>query len=122
MTIRCTWRVGASEHRRSRHCHVIGAGRAGVELCSTARFLAYFAALNLIDDAGYSAISAGALFEAATRAEQIARNQYLAGIIGYSDLIVVQTNSLAARSAAAQAITDRQSAAIALLQVIGGAW
>ena len=63
-----------------------------------------------------------ALFEAATRAEQIARNQYLAGIIGYSDLIVVQTNSLAARSAAAQAITDRQSAAIALLQVIGGAW
>ncbi|MCB1623398.1 MAG: efflux transporter outer membrane subunit [Pseudomonadales bacterium] len=59
---------------------------------------------------------------AATRAEAIARNQYLAGTIGYSDLIVVQTNSLAARSAAAQSVTDRQSAAIALLQAIGGDW
>jgi NodT family efflux transporter outer membrane factor (OMF) lipoprotein len=59
---------------------------------------------------------------AANQAEAIARNQYLAGQIGYADVIVVQTTALSARLAEAQSITDRQSAAISLIQAIGGHW
>lgn len=59
---------------------------------------------------------------AANRAEEIARNQYLAGQIGYSDVIVTQTAALAARQAEIQALVDRQSAAISLIQAIGGHW
>jgi NodT family efflux transporter outer membrane factor (OMF) lipoprotein len=59
---------------------------------------------------------------AATRAEEIARNQYLAGQIGYSDVIVAQTAALSARRAEAQSVIDRQSAAISLIQAIGGSW
>lgn len=59
---------------------------------------------------------------AASEAEQIARNQYLAGQIGYADLIVVQATALAARLAEAQALVNRQTAAISLIQAIGGGW
>lgn len=59
---------------------------------------------------------------AANQAETIARNQYLAGQIGYADVIVVQTTALSARLAEAQSITDRQSAAVSLIQAIGGHW
>lgn len=59
---------------------------------------------------------------AANQAEQIARNQYLAGQIGYSDLIVVQATALSARLALVQAVVNRQTAAISLIQAIGGSW
>ena len=59
---------------------------------------------------------------AANQAEQIARNQYLSGIIGYSDVIVAQTTALSARQAEVQAIVDRQTTAVSLIQAIGGNW
>ena len=59
---------------------------------------------------------------AANQAEQIARNQYLSGIIGFSDVIVAQTTALSARQAEVQAIVDRQTTAVSLIQAIGGGW
>jgi len=59
---------------------------------------------------------------AANRVEQLTQNQYLAGIIGYSDVITAQTTALSARRTEASAIVDRQVAAISLIQAIGGTW
>ncbi|MFW2830618.1 efflux transporter outer membrane subunit [Sphingomonas sp. ID0503] len=59
---------------------------------------------------------------AADRAEQISQNQYLAGQIGYADVILQQTTALSARRTAVTAQLDRQTAAVALIQAIGGGW
>ena len=59
---------------------------------------------------------------AAGHAEAMARNQYLAGTIGYADVIVAQTTALDARVAQIQLITDRQVAAISLIEAVGGRW
>jgi NodT family efflux transporter outer membrane factor (OMF) lipoprotein len=59
---------------------------------------------------------------AANRAEEIARNQYVSGQIGYADVIVAQTAALSARTADVQAVVDRRTAAISLIQAIGGRW
>ncbi|HWJ68776.1 MAG TPA: efflux transporter outer membrane subunit [Sphingobium sp.] len=59
---------------------------------------------------------------AADRAEVIARNQYVAGQVGYAAVIVAQTTALAARTSDIQAVTNRQTAAISLVQAIGGHW
>jgi outer membrane protein TolC len=58
----------------------------------------------------------------ANRAEQIARNQYISGQIGYADVIIAQAAALSARTADVQAVVDRQAAAISLIQAIGGRW
>ncbi|HSR00101.1 MAG TPA: efflux transporter outer membrane subunit [Sphingomicrobium sp.] len=60
--------------------------------------------------------------EAANRAETIANNQYLDGIIDYAQVIVVQTGALNARRSQIQAVVDQQAAAIALIRAIGGSW
>jgi NodT family efflux transporter outer membrane factor (OMF) lipoprotein len=60
--------------------------------------------------------------EAANRVEQLTQNQYLAGQIGYSDVITAQTTALSARQSEAQTIVDRQVAAVTLIQAIGGSW
>lgn len=59
---------------------------------------------------------------AANRVEQLTQNQYLAGQIAYSDVIVAQTTALSARQTEASAIVDRQMAAVSLIQAIGGSW
>jgi NodT family efflux transporter outer membrane factor (OMF) lipoprotein len=59
---------------------------------------------------------------AATRVEQLTQNQYLAGQIAYSDVIVAQTTAQSARDAEVQAVVDRQVAAVNLIQAIGGSW
>lgn len=58
----------------------------------------------------------------ADRAEQIARNQYLAGTIDYVSVVTAQTSAYAARQARVQVVVDRQTAAVALVQAIGGNW
>jgi NodT family efflux transporter outer membrane factor (OMF) lipoprotein len=60
--------------------------------------------------------------DAATRVEQLTQNQYLGGIISYTDVITTQTTALSAREEAALAIVDRQAAAVSLVQAIGGSW
>ena len=59
---------------------------------------------------------------AANRVEQLTQNQYLAGTIAYTDVITTQTTALTARQQEAQAIVDRQVAAVTLIQAIGGSW
>jgi outer membrane protein TolC len=59
---------------------------------------------------------------AADRVEQLTQNQYIAGRIAYSDVILAQTTALGARRTAVTAMLDRQTAAIALIQAIGGGW
>jgi NodT family efflux transporter outer membrane factor (OMF) lipoprotein len=59
---------------------------------------------------------------AANRAEQLTLNQYVAGLVSYSDVITAQTTALAAREASVNATLNRQTAAISLIQAIGGYW
>jgi len=59
---------------------------------------------------------------AANRVEALTQNQYLAGQIAYSDVIVAQTTALQARETEATAMVDRQAAAVSLIQAIGGSW
>ncbi|HWI84986.1 MAG TPA: efflux transporter outer membrane subunit [Sphingomonas sp.] len=59
---------------------------------------------------------------AANRVEALTQNQYLAGLIAYSDVIVAQTTALQARQTEAAAMVDRQAAAVSLIQAIGGSW
>jgi NodT family efflux transporter outer membrane factor (OMF) lipoprotein len=59
---------------------------------------------------------------AANQAEQITLNQYAAGVVSYSDVILAQATALSARQASVTATLNRQAAAIALIQAIGGYW
>jgi len=59
---------------------------------------------------------------AAIQVERLTQNQYLAGQIAYSDVIVAQATAFAARRDDVQAMVDRQTAAISLIQAIGGSW
>ena len=58
----------------------------------------------------------------ANQVEALTQNQYVAGQIAYSDVITAQTTALNARQSEAQAVVDRQVAAVTLIQAIGGAW
>ncbi|MBF5091426.1 efflux transporter outer membrane subunit [Novosphingobium sp. NBM11] len=60
--------------------------------------------------------------ESATKAEAIVTNQYRSGTVDYAQVIVAETSSLSARQTQIQATVDQQTAAIALVQAIGGRW
>jgi outer membrane protein TolC len=66
------------------------------------------------------------LRQQATRAadlvEQQVLNRYEAGQVGYTEVITAQQNAAAARRALVQAQIDRQLAAVALIQALGGGW
>jgi NodT family efflux transporter outer membrane factor (OMF) lipoprotein len=59
---------------------------------------------------------------AANQAEQITLNQYSAGTVSYSNVILAQATALTARQASVTATLNRQTAAISLIQAIGGYW
>jgi NodT family efflux transporter outer membrane factor (OMF) lipoprotein len=59
---------------------------------------------------------------AANQAEQITLNQYAAGVVSYADVILAQATALSARQASVTTTLNRQAAAIALIQAIGGYW
>lgn len=59
---------------------------------------------------------------AANKVEQLTQNQYLSGLIVYTDVITAQATALNARQQEIQAIIDRQVSAITLIQAIGGSW
>jgi NodT family efflux transporter outer membrane factor (OMF) lipoprotein len=59
---------------------------------------------------------------AANKVEALTQNEYLAGELGYSDVIVAQTTALQARQTEASAIVDRQAAVVSLIQALGGSW
>ena len=59
---------------------------------------------------------------AADRSEEAIRNQYRAGIVVFTDVVTAQATALNARRALIQGQLDRQNAAVALAQALGGGW
>jgi NodT family efflux transporter outer membrane factor (OMF) lipoprotein len=59
---------------------------------------------------------------AADAAEIITLNEYRAGKIVYTDVVVAQAAALSARRSLVQSAVARQSTAIALIQALGGGW
>ncbi|HZY16821.1 MAG TPA: efflux transporter outer membrane subunit, partial [Ramlibacter sp.] len=59
---------------------------------------------------------------AADLVEQQVLNRYEAGQVGYTEVITAQQNAATARRALVQAQIDRQLAAVALIQALGGGW
>jgi NodT family efflux transporter outer membrane factor (OMF) lipoprotein len=59
---------------------------------------------------------------AADQVEAQTLNRYREGQIGFSDVVTAQVTALSARRALVQAVADRQSAAVALVQALGGGW
>ncbi|WP_395337248.1 efflux transporter outer membrane subunit [Novosphingobium sp. BL-8H] len=76
-------------------------------------------AARVLADVSKSRVTAA---DAANHAEAIANNQYIAGIVDYSQVIVAQTTAFTARQTQIQAVIDQQTAAVALVQAIGGQW
>jgi NodT family efflux transporter outer membrane factor (OMF) lipoprotein len=59
---------------------------------------------------------------AADAAERMVSNQYQAGQVSYVELFTAQTSAYAARRALAQTRAQRQTAAVTLIQALGGGW
>jgi NodT family efflux transporter outer membrane factor (OMF) lipoprotein len=60
--------------------------------------------------------------EAADETERLTQNQYRAGTISYTDVVVAQTAALSARRALASIALSRQATAVALITALGGRW
>ena len=59
---------------------------------------------------------------AADQAELQVLNRYSSGLASYSEVINAQTTALSARRAVVQVSGERQTAAVALIQSLGGGW
>jgi NodT family efflux transporter outer membrane factor (OMF) lipoprotein len=59
---------------------------------------------------------------AADKTEQQVINRYRAGQAGYTEVVTAQASALNARRALVQVQVDRQNAAVALIQALGGGW
>lgn len=59
---------------------------------------------------------------AADQVEQQILNRYRSGQVGYTEVITAQATALSARRALVQAMADRQTTAVALIQSLGGGW
>ncbi len=60
--------------------------------------------------------------QAADLVEQQVLNRYTAGQVSYTEVITAQATALNARRALVQLQSDRQTAAVALIQALGGGW
>ncbi|MES2414524.1 MAG: efflux transporter outer membrane subunit [Pseudomonadota bacterium] len=60
--------------------------------------------------------------ESADLVEQQVLNRYKSGQVGYTEVISAQATALSARRALVQALADRQTTAVALIQALGGGW
>ena len=79
---------------------------------------------NLAAIAAYADVSRSRDEAAASadKAEAIARNQYLAGLVDYTTVVTAQNSAFSARQTRIVAVVNRQAAAVALVQAIGGSW
>ncbi|MEO5661293.1 MAG: efflux transporter outer membrane subunit [Polaromonas sp.] len=59
---------------------------------------------------------------AADQVEQQVLNRYRSGQVSYTEVITAQGTALNARRALVQAMADRQTTAVALIQSLGGGW
>lgn len=60
--------------------------------------------------------------QAADEAETQFLNRYRAGLVSYTEVVIAQVSALNARRALVQSQADRQTAAVALIQALGGGW
>jgi NodT family efflux transporter outer membrane factor (OMF) lipoprotein len=60
--------------------------------------------------------------EAADKVEQQIMNRYRAAQVSYSEVVQAQATALNARRSLVQVQADRQAAAVALIQALGGGW
>ncbi|MFI3119831.1 MAG: TolC family protein, partial [Methylococcaceae bacterium] len=60
--------------------------------------------------------------ESAHKAVQLTTNQYLAGTVGYLDVMVVQATALSNQISAVVAQGKRLDAAVLLVKALGGGW
>ena len=60
--------------------------------------------------------------DAADQVEQQLLNRYRSGQVSFSEVIAAQTTALNARIALGQAMANRQTTAVALIQSLGGGW
>ena len=60
--------------------------------------------------------------EAADQVEQQVSNRYKSGQVGYTDVVNAQVTAQSARRTLVQAMADRQTTAVALIQSLGGGW
>ena len=60
--------------------------------------------------------------EAADQVEQQVLNRYRSGQVSFTEVITAQATALNARRALVQAMADRQTTAVALIQSLGGGW
>ena len=60
--------------------------------------------------------------QAANQVEQQVLNRYQAGQVGFTEVVTAQVTAQNARRALAQSLSDRQVAAVALIQALGGGW
>ena len=60
--------------------------------------------------------------EAADETERLTLNQYRAGTVSYTNVVVAQASALSARVALARVELQRQTTAIALIRSLGGEW
>lgn len=77
------------------------------------------AALSAYHDA-YGDLATAA--DAATHAEAITRKEYLAGTVDYTTVTAAQATAFSARQGVIANVVNRQSAAVALIEAIGGEW
>ena len=59
---------------------------------------------------------------AADKTEQQFLNRYRSAQVGYTDVVTAQASALSARRAVLQVQVNRQTAAVALIQSLGGGW
>ena len=60
--------------------------------------------------------------QAADQTEQQLLNRYKQGQVNYTDVVTAQSSALSARRTLAQLAANRQAAAVALIQALGGGW
>jgi NodT family efflux transporter outer membrane factor (OMF) lipoprotein len=77
------------------------------------------AALKILDNE--AAIQNEAV-EASEKSSQITLNQYQAGVVGYLNVITVQTAELANRKTAIGILGRRMTASVQLIKALGGGW
>jgi outer membrane protein TolC len=77
------------------------------------------AALRILAD---QATAEAAAVAAAREAERIITNQYKAGTVAYTNVVVAQTTALSDEVTATNVRQSRLVASVALIQALGGGW
>ncbi len=77
------------------------------------------AALRILAE---QAVAEDATVRDAREAERLTLNQYLAGTVAYTSVIVAQTTALTNEEAALTILQNRLTASVALISALGGGW